>query len=84
MSQTERIKVLGTGCAKCNKLEANVKEALAGLGKADIHVGHVTDVLAIASYGVMLTPALVIDEKPVSTGKIPSVGELQTMIEKKL
>lgn len=54
------IKVLGSGCVKCNQLEAAAKEALKQLGM-DTAIEHVTDFSQIAAYGVMSTPALVID-----------------------
>ena len=63
------VRVLGSGCAKCNQLEAAVKEALAELGM-DTEVDHVTDFAEIAAYGVMSTPALVVDGKVVSYGKV--------------
>lgn len=80
----ERIKVLGTGCAKCDKLEANTLDALKEMNKEDISVGHVRDVMDIAGYGVMMTPALVIDGKAVSAGKVLSVDEIKALIEKKM
>lgn len=71
-----RIKILGSGCAKCNNLEANTNEAMKQLGmQADIE--HITDFVQIASYGVMTTPALVIDGKVVSLGKVLSVEEIK-------
>ena len=53
--------ILGGGCAKCNELEGAVRQALAELGLQD-EVGHVMDFTQIAAYGVMSTPALVVDE----------------------
>jgi small redox-active disulfide protein 2 len=65
------IEVLGPGCANCQKLEANVREAVAQAGiEADIR--HVTDYAEIAQRGVMNTPGLVIDGRVVSTGKVPT------------
>ncbi|MCD3252363.1 thioredoxin family protein [Clostridium botulinum] len=63
------IKVLGSGCKKCNELEANVKEALKELGMITT-IEHVTDFSEIAKYGVMITPALVINDKVMSYGKV--------------
>ena len=63
------IKILGGGCAKCNQLEAATIEALTELGM-DTTIEHVTDFGQIASYGVMTTPALVVDGKVVSYGKV--------------
>ena len=59
---------LGSGCAKCNSLEENVKEALACLNIKE-EVKHIRDFTLIAAMGVMTTPALVIDNKVVSYGK---------------
>ena len=63
------IKVLGSGCEKCNALEKATKEALEELG-VNVPIDHVTDFAKIAAYGVMTTPALVVDEKVVSYGKV--------------
>jgi small redox-active disulfide protein 2 len=70
------IKVLGSGCDKCKKLEANVKEAVSALG-IEATVEKVEDFKAIMAYGVMQTPALVIDEKVKSVGKILSVEDVK-------
>lgn len=75
-----RVKVLGSGCSKCNALEAAAKEALAELGM-DTAIDHVTDFVEIASYGVMTTPALVVDEKVVSTGKVLKKGEVIAILK---
>lgn len=79
--QHSSILVLGSGCAKCNELEKNVKAALVDLG-IDESVGHVTDFTKIASYGVMSTPALVVDGKVVSTGKVLKTKEAIKLIAK--
>ena len=63
------IKVLGTGCKKCETLKKNVEEALKLSGQ-EATVEKVEDVQKIIGYGVMSTPALVIDEKVVSKGKV--------------
>lgn len=76
-----RIKILGAGCAKCNDLEVSVQKALEELGR-DESIDHVTDFMQIASYGVMTTPALVIDGKVVSIGKVLSVDEVKELIRK--
>lgn len=75
------VKVLGSGCAKCNQLEAATKEALAQLGM-DTTIDHVTDFSQIASYGVMTTPALVVDGKVVSYGKALKVEEVVNILQK--
>lgn len=63
------VKILGGGCAKCNQLEAATVEALTELGM-DTTIEHIKEWGEIASYGVMTTPALVIDGKIVSFGKV--------------
>ena len=65
------IKVLGPGCAKCDKTEKLVKEALSEAGVA-ANVEKVTDIMQIAGYGVLGTPAVVVDGDVKSVGKIPS------------
>lgn len=75
------VKVLGSGCQKCNALEAATKEALAQLGM-DTTIEHVTDFAKIASYGVMTTPALVVDGKVVSYGKVLKTEEVVAILKK--
>jgi small redox-active disulfide protein 2 len=69
------IEVLGPGCANCQRLEANAREAVAMAG-VEAEVRHVTDYREIAAQGVMSTPGLVIDGKVVSVGRIPSAGDI--------
>ena len=78
---TVGVKVLGAGCAKCNALEAAVRSALEELGM-NTTIDHVTDFSQIAAYGVMSTPALVVDGKVVSYGKVLSKDEAKTIIQK--
>ncbi len=68
---SKKIEVLGTGCAKCHKLEENAQKAIE-LSGADATVSKVTDINQITDYGVMITPALVIDGKVKVAGKIPT------------
>lgn len=75
------VKILGTGCSKCNQLEKATREALKELGM-DIEVDHVSDFAEIASYGVMTTPALVVDEKLVSYGKTLKKNEVIKLLQK--
>ena len=81
LDKGEAVKVLGSGCAKCNDLEANVKTALKQLGM-DTTIEHVTDFNVIAAYGVMTTPALVVDGKVVSYGKVLKVEEAVKLLQK--
>ena len=74
------VKVLGTGCAKCDKLAANATEALKALGISDIQVEHVKDLKEIARHGVMLTPAIVINGKAKAPGKVLSVEDITKLI----
>ena len=75
------LKILGTGCAKCNQLEAAAREAVEQLG-LDITIDHVTDFAQIAAYGVMTTPALVMGGKVVSYGKVLKKDEVIALIVK--
>ncbi len=73
------IKVLGSGCANCRKVESLARSVLGEFGEPAA-VEHVTDFKAIASYGVLATPGLVIDEKVVCAGRVPSKAEVTTFI----
>ena len=75
------VKVLGSGCAKCNALEDAARAALTELGM-DASIDHVTDFAQIAAYGVMTTPALVVDGKVVSYGKVLRKEEAKELIQK--
>lgn len=70
------IKVLGSGCASCKKLEANTREAIKSLG-IEASVIKVTDFQDIMAYGVMTTPALVVNEEVKIMGKVPSVDAIK-------
>ncbi|MCR5761997.1 MAG: thioredoxin family protein [Treponema sp.] len=73
------IKVLGGGCCKCETLLANVKAAIANKGlEADVE--YITDFAVIGSYGIMSTPALVVDEKVVSMGKVLKSSEIEKIL----
>lgn len=74
------VKILGSGCKKCNALEAATKEALNDMG-LNIEVEHVTDFAEIAAYGVMSTPALVVDNTVVSYGKVLKPAQIRTLLE---
>lgn len=80
-SKEASVKVLGSGCAKCNQLEAAVTAALLQLGM-DTTVEHVTDFSQIAAYGVMSTPALVVDGKVASYGKVLKTDEVVKILQK--
>lgn len=74
-----KIEVLGTGCAKCTTLYNNVRTALAELGK-EAEIVKVQDMPSIMKYGVMSTPALVVDGQVRFSGKAPGVAELKGML----
>ena len=71
-----RIEILGTGCPKCKKLEENAWKAVQESGKK-AEIVKVTDIGKIVGYGVMSTPALVVDGKVKSSGRIPEAGEIK-------
>jgi small redox-active disulfide protein 2 len=73
------IKVLGTGCANCKKLEAITRQSVSTLG-IEADVIKVTEYPEIMKYNIMSTPGLVINEKVVSAGRIPSQAEITTFI----
>jgi small redox-active disulfide protein 2 len=73
------IKVLGPGCARCDETEKRVKEAVAESG-VDADVEKVTDIMKIAGYGVLGTPAVVVDGEVKSVGKIPGKEEIKSWI----
>ncbi|MEI8216080.1 MAG: thioredoxin family protein [Eubacteriales bacterium] len=74
------IKILGSGCANCKKLEQNTKDAVKTLG-LDATVEKVQDFKDIAKYGVMRTPALVIDEEVKIVGKVATVEEIKALLK---
>ncbi|MFH1331360.1 MAG: thioredoxin family protein [Actinomycetota bacterium] len=74
------IKILGGGCANCRALEAMAKQATAELG-VEATIEEVTDYAAIASYGVMRTPALVIEGTVFLSGRVPDRAEVRRIIE---
>lgn len=74
-----RIEVLGSGCKKCQKLEANARDAIAALN-LESEVLHVTDPIEIAKRGVMSTPALTVNGKVVSKGKVMTSAEIQLLL----
>ncbi|HRY08998.1 MAG: TM0996/MTH895 family glutaredoxin-like protein [Actinobacteria bacterium] len=73
------IKVLGPGCANCKRLEDRTREAVTDLG-LDAQIEKVTDYAEIAGYGVMKTPGLVIDEKLVVSGRVPTTREITDLL----
>ncbi|MDZ4100387.1 MAG: thioredoxin family protein [Hydrogenophaga sp.] len=73
------VKILGSGCANCKKLEAVAREAASAV-KVEAEFVKVTDVKQIIAYDLMSTPGLVINEKLVSSGRIPTAAEVQAWL----
>ena len=73
------IEVLGTGCAKCKRLFDNVQAAVKDLG-ITAEVSKVEDIDAIATSGVMMTPALIINGEIVTEGRVPDVNEIKSLV----
>jgi small redox-active disulfide protein 2 len=73
------IKVLGSGCANCKKVEAAAKKAVANLG-VEAEIVKVTDYADIMAYNVLATPGLVINEKLVAAGRVPQEAEVTTWV----
>jgi small redox-active disulfide protein 2 len=74
------IKILGSGCKKCVALGDNAKAA-ATAERIDAKIEKVTDIIAIAGYGIMSTPGLVIDEKVVSSGRVLNPSEIRVLLK---
>ena len=74
------VKILGTGCDKCEQLLKNTREALAALG-IDTPIEHVTDFIEIAAYGVMFTPTLMVDGHIMCQGRVIKTKEIQEKLK---
>ncbi|MCX8118087.1 MAG: thioredoxin family protein [Desulfobacterota bacterium] len=75
----KKIEILGMGCAKCNQLEERAKEAVKELG-IEAEVIKVQDIKTITNYGVLVTPALVVDGVVKIAGKVPQIEEIKAWI----
>ena len=73
------IKILGTGCPKCKTLEKLTREVVAETG-IEAKISKVEDIMQIMNYGVVATPALVVDEKVVIKGRVPSANEIKQIL----
>ncbi len=74
-----KIKVLGSGCANCHKVEGTAKQVVTAMA-IDAQVELVTDMQEIMRYGVLQTPGIVINDKVVSTGRVPAPSQMTTLI----
>jgi len=74
-----KLEILGTGCKKCHQLEANVKRAINKLN-LEAEICHITDSVEIATHGVITTPALAVNLKIVSKGKVLSAQEVEKFL----
>ncbi|MEW5796178.1 MAG: thioredoxin family protein [Candidatus Zixiibacteriota bacterium] len=74
------IKVLGPGCARCQELLSQTERAAREIG-LDCQVQKVTDIREITTYGVMMTPALVVDGQVKVSGKVPSLDDLKKLLK---
>ncbi len=74
------VQVLGTGCAKCEKLKQNAEDAVKQAG-IEATVEKVTDINVITGFGVMMTPALAVDGEVKLVGKVPSADEIQKLLQ---
>ena len=74
-----KLQILGTGCPKCKKLAENAEAAAKNAG-IDYEIEKVTDINRIMTFGVMITPALVIDGQVKVVGKVPSVDQIVQML----
>jgi small redox-active disulfide protein 2 len=75
-----KIEVLGPGCSRCQTLTRNAKTAVEDLG-LECEIVKITDINEIASRGVMMTPALAIDGKVKTIGKVTNVNEIQALLK---
>ncbi len=75
----KKVRVLGPGCPKCEELMKQTQAAVDELG-VDCDLEKVTDILEITTYGVMMTPALVVDGQVKASGKVPSLDDLKKML----
>ena len=73
------VQILGTGCAKCEKLMQNAEEAIKQSG-SEATIEKITDIMQITNFGVMVTPGLVIDGEVKVVGKVPSVEEIKSLL----
>jgi len=76
----KKIQILGTGCAKCNKLTEAAEAAAQDLG-LDYELEKITDMMRFADFGVMITPALVVDGEVTAAGTVPKPEDLKALLQ---
>ncbi|OQX98206.1 MAG: hypothetical protein B6I24_05910 [Bacteroidetes bacterium 4572_128] len=76
-----KIKVLGSGCAKCNHLEKVTRQAVTEL-KIDANIEKIEDIVKIMGYGVMSTPSLIVNDKILISGYVPSISKMKKLLLK--
>ena len=77
----KNVKILGTGCPKCQQTTAIVEKAVQELGLSDVSIEKVEDIMKIMEYNVMSTPAVVIDDEIKIKGRVPSLEELKKLLQ---
>ena len=75
------VKILGTGCPKCKQVTKAVERVVKQLGRTDVNIEKVEDIMKIMEYNVMSTPAVVIDEVIKIKGRVPSDSELMELLK---
>lgn len=75
------IKIFGTGCPNCQKLEQNAKKAVEDLGLKDVKIEHIYDIDKIIEMGIALTPAIAFDEEIKAAGRVPKVEEIKSWLK---
>jgi small redox-active disulfide protein 2 len=82
-NKTMIIKILGSGCPNCKRLEENAKKAVEELGLKDVKIEHIYDLNKIISLGIMSTPALAVDEEVKIAGRVADVKEIKELLKSK-
>jgi len=82
-NKIKKIQVLGSGCPTCKKLFENTKQAAEELN-LDLEVSYITDITRIVEMGIMQSPVLAINGRPILVGKVPSAEEIKKIIEKNI
>ena len=76
----KKIQILGTGCPNCKRTTINVETAVKDLGLKDVEIEKVEDILKIIQYNILSTPAIILNDKIIVKGRVPSVKELKELL----